>query len=327
MYKIKLKNNKEFDCDSSTTVLKAALNQGINLEYSCLSARCRSCKVQVVEGTYNELEKDTILTEEEKSAGFVLSCNIVPCSDMKLEAEVLEVDLPKKQIVPAKISKISYLKEDVIELIMRMPPKTEFNFLAGQFVNIQRGNDKRSYSIANLKNNENTLTFLIRNYQGGVFSKYWFEDAKENDLLRIEGPMGTFFYRENTTSENVVLLATGTGIAPIKAMLEQFSQETKWVQNKKVWLFWGGRKKEDLFLDFSFEGFSFQYIPVLSREENWSGEKGYIQNIALKQNIDWKTAEVYACGSPNMIETSRKVLVQNGLREELFFSDPFVSTN
>ncbi len=326
MYRIQLKNNKEFTCDSSSTILEAALQQEIGLEYSCLSARCRSCVVKIVEGDYKELRDNIVLSEEEKKQGFVLSCNTIPCSDIRLDIEDLGIKLFAKQIVPAKINAISHLSTDIVKVEMRLPPKNNFQFISGQFVNIIKGNEKRSYSIANIQNTENRLEFLIRNYEGGLFSRYWFNEAKENDLLRIEGPLGTFFYRENTC-KNIVFLATGTGIAPIKSILEQFKNNPELIKDKKVWLFWGGRRKEDLFLDFSIDTFDFIYIPVLSREENWKGEKGYVQDIALKQDIDWRETQVYACGSPDMIETSQKLLTQNGLADKMFFADPFVSTN
>lgn len=326
MYKIQLKNNKEFVCDSSSTILKAALEQGVGLEYSCLSARCRSCVVRVVEGEYEDLKDDIVLSKEEKEQGFVLSCNVMPRSDIRLDVEELNISLHKKQVVPAKINSISALSPEILKVELRLPPKADFRFIPGQFVDIIRGSHKRSYSIANVQNAENRLDFLIRNYQGGLFSHYWFNEAKENDLLRVEGPLGTFFYRENSC-KNIVFLATGTGIAPIKSILQQFQDDSRLVDGKKIWLFWGGRKKEDLFIDFSFNTFDFVFIPVLSREEKWNGEKGHIQDIALKQNIDWTDAQVYACGSPDMIETSRKILTQNGLADKMFFADPFVSTN
>ncbi|MFJ1262532.1 2Fe-2S iron-sulfur cluster-binding protein [Capnocytophaga canis] len=326
-YKVRLKNNKEFSCESSKTILEAALEQGIGLEYSCLSARCRSCVVRVVEGRYGNIKDDMVLSEEERKQGFVLSCNAVPCSDLQLDVEDLGMQLFKKQIIPVKINLISVLSSDIIRVELRLPPTANFRFIPGQYVNIIRGGEKRSYSLANVPNAENHLEFFIRNYHGGLFSKYWFREARQNDLLRIEGPLGTFFYRENDSCENVVLLATGTGIAPIRSILQQFAEKPHLIKNKKVWLFWGGRKQEDLFMDFSFDEFDFTFIPVLSQESNKNTEKGYVQNVALKQEINWLNSQVYACGSPNMIETSRTILVQNGLPSEMFFADPFVSTN
>ncbi|GIJ94272.1 FAD-binding oxidoreductase [Capnocytophaga stomatis] len=326
-YKVRLKNNKEFSCESSKTILEAALEQGIALEYSCLSARCRSCVVKVIEGKCENIKDDIVLLEEEKKQGFVLSCNAMPCSDLQLDVKDLGVQLFKKQIVPAKINLISILSPDIVRVELRLPPTASFKFIPGQFVNIIRGGEKRSYSLANVPNIENRLEFLIRNYEGGLFSKYWFEEAKQNDLLRIEGPLGTFFYRDNPDCKHIVLLATGTGIAPIQSLLTQFTRQPDLVKNKEVWLFWGGRKREDLFLEIAFDNDNFRYIPVLSREENWNGEKGYVQDIASKQNIDWSRTQVYACGSPLMIDTSKRILIEKGLQENLFFADSFVSTN
>jgi oxidoreductase FAD-binding domain protein len=140
----------------------------------------------------------------------------------------------------------------------------------------------------------------------------------------MEGPLGTFFYRNNPTCEEIVLLATGTGIAPIKAILNQWQQQPEQVKDKKIWLFWGGRKKEDLFWQPQTTLTNFTYIPVLTREDQWQGAKGYVQEIALQQPIHWQKAQVYACGSELMIQSAQKLLTQQGLKEENFFSDAFV---
>ena len=158
-----------------------------------------------------------------------------------------------------------------------------------------------------------------------MFSNYWFCEAKPNDLLRVEGPLGTFFYRHKEECTHIVLLATGTGIAPIKAILEQLQASPELLANKKVWLLWGGRKKEDLFWKPNFTFAHFEYIPVLTREDDWQGAKGYVQEIASSQTISWPTAQVYACGSEVMIQSAQELLTKQGLKEENFFADAFVA--
>ena len=209
--------------------------------------------------------------------------------------------------------------------MLRLPPKVDFQFLAGQYVDIIRNGHKRSYSISHSQYEGNQLKLFIRNYEGGLFSNYWFNEAKPNDLLRVEGPLGTFFYRHNEVCTDIVLLATGTGIAPIKAILEQLQASPELLVNKKVWLLWGGRKKEDLFWKPDFTFAHFEYIPVLTREDDWQGAKGYVQEIASAQAISWPTAQVYACGSEAMIQSAQELLSKQGLKEENFFADAFVA--
>ena len=326
-YTIHLKNNITYTCDESTSLLRAALDNDISLEYSCFEARCRSCKVKVLEGELENLREEKVLSSEEKAAGYVLSCNVVPRSNIRLDVEDLGIKLPVPQVSPCKISSITPINSNITEVILRLPPKVDFQFLAGQYVDIIRNGHKRSYSISHSKYEGSQLKLFIRNYEGGLFSNYWFNEAKPNDLLRVEGPLGTFFYRHDEACTDIVLLATGTGIAPIKAILEQLQASPELLVNKKVWLLWGGRKKEDLFWkpDFTFP--HFEYIPVLTREDNWEGAKGYVQEIALAQAISWPTAQVYACGSEAMIQSAQELLTKQGLKEESFFADVFIASN
>lgn len=325
MYTIHLKNNKHYLCEENTSLLRAALNNDICLEYSCFEARCRSCRVKVLEGEVENLQDENVLTAKEKAEGYVLSCNVVPRSDIVLDIEDLDIKLPKSQVTPCKVNTIIPINAHILKVVLRLPPKVDFQFLAGQYVDIIRNGHKRSYSISHSQYEGNQLKLFIRNYEGGVFSNYWFNEAKPNDLLRVEGPLGTFFYRHNEECTDIVLLATGTGIAPIKAILEQLQACPELLVNKKVWLLWGGRKKEDLFWKPDFTFTHFEYIPVLTREDDWQGAKGYVQEIASAQAISWPTAQVYACGSEAMIQSAQKLLTKQGLKEENFFADAFVA--
>ena len=330
MFEIVLKNDKKFECDSDTTIFEAARKSKIFLEHSCLTARCRSCVVKIISGKTKDVEEELVLTEEEKNQNFVLSCNAKPISDLKLDIEDLgNVILYDKKIVPAKINSIKKITKDVIKVIFRLPPTSNFNFNAGQYVNLIKGNLSRSYSIANKSNNNNQLEFFIKKYENGLMSKYWFEEAKLNDLLRIEGPLGSFFLRDSKI-DNIVFLATGTGVAPIKSILESIVESSENFLNKTFWLIIGARYKEDLFWKPNTEKgkINVKYIPVLSRQkEEWNGEKGYVQDVVLRQNINLENAQIYACGSNEMIQSAKKIFLKNSLKENSFFSDAFVQTN
>ena len=330
MFKIALKNGKSFTCDSNSTIFEAAKSNSIILQHSCLSARCRSCIVRVESGITTDKLEDLVLSSEEKSDKWVLSCNAIPTSNLVLDIEdLVEVKVFEKKIIPAKLQTISNLNDNVIEVSLRLPPNSNFGYISGQYVNITKGQIKRSYSIANAFHENGTLKFLIKKYENGLMSNYWFNEAKENDLLRIEGPIGSFFLRESEV-ENIVFLATGTGVAPIKAILESLNLHDKMLQNKNFWVFNGARNESDLF--WSPKEINviprLKYIPVLSRaDDDWKGERGYVQEIVLNSGIDLTNAQVYACGSNNMIESAKKILVQNGLNIKQFFSDAFLASN
>jgi CDP-4-dehydro-6-deoxyglucose reductase len=328
MFQIKLKNNKTFTCSKDLTIFEAARQNNISLEHSCLSARCRSCIVKVVSGSTTDKEEELVLNEKDKNQNFVLSCNAKPLSDLELDIEDLgEITLFEKKITPSKISVIEKLTDDVIKVVLRLPPNSNFNFNSGQYVNIIKGHITRSYSIANCSNHKNQLEFLIKNYENGLMSEYFFKEAKINDLLRLEGPIGTFFLRDSSF-KNIIFLATGTGIAPIKSILEGLDKSHEQYQNKNFWVFIGARHQEDLFWNPNFKNLNIKYIPVLSRQVNdWNGAKGYVQDIVLKQQIDLENTQVYACGSNDMINSAKELFFKNNLKENNFFSDAFVQTN
>jgi CDP-4-dehydro-6-deoxyglucose reductase len=330
MFKINLINGKSFTCDVGLTIFEAAKKSGITLEHSCLSARCRSCAVRIESGTTIDKLDDLVLSTEEKLNNWALSCIAIPTSDLVLDLEDLGgIQIFEKKILPAKIQAINRLNETVIKVSLRLPPNSNFAYNSGQYVHIVKGSIKRSYSLANAYRERGVLTFYIKKYENGQMSRYWFEEAKVDDLLRIEGPFGSFFLRE-TEVENIIFIATGTGFAPIKAILESISESERKLENKKVWVFIGARYDNDLLWHpHELNGFlNLKYIPVLSKaSQDWKGEKGYVQNIVVKQNIPLSDAQVYACGSIKMIESAKKLLIEKGLKNKNFFSDAFVETN
>ncbi|MDB9791492.1 FAD-binding oxidoreductase [Bacteroidia bacterium] len=328
MFIISLKNNKTFSCEKDSTIFEAAKKNNIVLEHSCLSSRCRSCVVKVLSGKTINKEEELVLTEEDKNANFVLSCNAKPLSDIELDIEDLgDITLFEKKIIPSKISIIEKLTDDILKIVLRLPPNSNFNFNSGQYVNIIKGNLTRSYSIANCSDHKNQLEFFIKNYENGLMSAYFFKEAKINDLLRLEGPTGTFFLRDSSF-KNIIFLATGTGIAPIKSILEGLDKSYEQYQNRNLWVIVGARYQEGLFWKPNFKNLNIKYIPVLSRPENdWNGAQGYVQDIVLNQQINLENTQVYACGSNNMINSAKELFIKNNLKESNFFSDAFVQTN
>lgn len=322
MFKVTLQDGKTFDCESNESIVAGALRNGVFLDHSCLTGRCSSCKFKILSGQ-TVCDTDEIpLSATEKGEGYVLSCIRRPASDILLEAEDLsEYGLTKPKTVPAKINEIKSLTEDIILVKLRFPPNQRPFFLEGQYVNVLKGSLKRSYSIANSNNSED-LDLIIKNYQGGLMSKYWFEEAKINDLLRLEIPKGTFFLRQHSGKSALVFLATGTGIAPIKSILENPKNQEAIKLYQQVIVLWGMNYSKELFWTPSQD--SIKFIPVLSRE---TLPKKYVQDYLAELSIDWLNSVVYACGSDEMIQESKLKSIQLGLKPNHFYSDAFVASN
>lgn len=198
MFTIHLKNDTHFICSPEDTILIGAQKVDIALDHSCKTGRCQSCKAKVIKGSSYANVDEIGLGELDKSNGYILTCVRTPTSDLTLDIEDLSsYSLEQLRTLPSKVDKITAISADVLELQLRIPPQSNFKYLSGQYINIIRGDYKRSYSIAN-SNSTSNLVFFIKNYEGGRFSNYLFNEAKINDLLRIEGPIGTFFYRKTS---------------------------------------------------------------------------------------------------------------------------------
>ena len=251
------------------------------------------------------------------------------CSDLTLEVKDLgDVVLPVSKTWPCRISQIDRWAPDVVRVILRLPPSADFSFLAGQYIDIIGPNGvRRSYSLANASAAGKTLELHIRAVANGAMSNYWFSQAQVNDLLRLHGPLGTFFLRP-LVSMDLVFLATGTGIAPVKAMLESLLDMPLEQRPRSVAVFWGGRLLQDLYWDVKSIAAGQRYIPVLSRPQpSWTGEVGYVQDVFLAHAPDLSNTVVYACGSNAMIQNAQGLLAQAGLPPSRYYSDAFVCSS
>jgi CDP-4-dehydro-6-deoxyglucose reductase len=285
------------------------------------------CRTRVLSGASTELSSEVALTSAERADGWILSCVRSATTAMSLEVEDLgSFSIPETKILPCRISERQLLAPQVMRVILRLPPSSNFRFLPGQYINVTSPNGvRRSYSLANADAVSNFLELHVRAVENGAMSDYWFNQAKVNDLLRLNGPLGTFFLRD-VTDKDVVFLATGTGIAPVKSMLEAM-----WAnlglehQPRSVKVFWGGRVQTDHYWNPEFPSGRDKFVKVLSRpSEDWSGARGYVQQVFMSGNPDLRNMVVYACGSNDMILSSRELLLQAGLPGRQFFSDAFV---
>ena len=325
---IVLANRKSFAAAPGSTVLEAARHAGLVLEHSCRTGRCGTCKARLLKGSVRELGADLALDAGQRADGWFLTCTNEAITDLQLD--ITDLDLPadvQTRTLPCRIDAIARLAPDVLKLVLRLPPRSALKYMPGQYIDlIGRDGLRRSYSIANAPAADGRLELHVRRVPGGMMSDHLFEHAKVGDLLRLNGPLGTFFLRD-VAGMDLIFLATGTGIAPVVAMLSALQARIGSPAPRSITLLWGGRRPEDLY--WSPPASDVTYIPVLSRAgAEWTGARGHVQQVLLDgARRHWATTRVYACGSVAMIESARAALMQAGLSSAAFFSDAFVSSS
>lgn len=340
-----LPSGKTFTVDDGETILQAALRSAVSLPYGCKSGSCGTCKSQVRDGKWQQGEHAVAaLTEQEEAEGKVLVCCAQPLSDLRLEARVLTGlgDVPVRKM-PARISKIERVSEDVAIVSLQLPAAERLQFRAGQYVEfILRDGTRRCYSMATAPHADALIQLHIRHLPGGRFTDMLFGAAqpaiKERDLIRIEGPQGTFFLREDN-DRPIILLASGTGFAPIKAIAEHIfhqgiNRDAPERKARQVHLYWGGRRPKDLYLDalprqWAQEQPNFTYTPVVSEarpEDAWQGRTGFVHEAVMSDWPDLSGYQVYACGTPAMVHSAERDFVARcALASDAFYSDAFTS--
>jgi CDP-4-dehydro-6-deoxyglucose reductase len=326
---VELECGGSFSADEGVSLLDAASASEVFLPYSCKTGRCSTCKCRILEGETSSLGPELGLTDEERMQGWVLSCVTTAVSDLLIAPDdLITVPLPPVKTLPCRISSLERVASDVLRVLLRIPPRASFEYLPGQYLDLIGPEGlRRSYSLASAQLQDGMIELHIRRVPGGLFSDYWFDQAKPNDLLRLRGPLGTFFLRDLPGS-NLYFLATGTGIAPIKAMLESLRELPDTERPASVSVLWGGRRQEDFYMDIAQLPGDHSFTPVLSRaDERWLGEKGYIQDVLLNKRPCFHDASVYACGSGLMIASAQSALCAAGLVSGRFYSDAFVCTS
>lgn len=326
-------SGRSFSAEADETLLSAGIRQGVGLPYGCKDGACGTCKCKMTEGHVTHgphLSK--ALSEAEEAEGYVLTCCAHPASDVVLQSrQVTDMGaLPVKKM-PVRVSTLQRLGPDVMVLQLQLPANDSFDYRAGQYIEfILPGGVRRSYSMANAPGTGRLLELHIRHLPGGVFTDHVFGVLKEKDILRVEGPYGSFFLRD-TSTQPMVLLASGTGFAPIKAVIEQLQSLPT---PRPATLYWGGRRPADLYMDDWVraklaEMPSLRYVPVVSDalpEDGWTGRTGFVHQAVLQDFADLSGHQVYACGAPIVVESARRdYTTRAGLPPEEFFADAFTS--
>lgn len=325
-----LPSNHAFEVKENEFILDAALRQGIAFPYGCRSGSCGTCLGKVVEGEvfYPQGLPLTVM-EHEHEQGKAVFCVSQAKSDLTLEVqEVSNSGDIEIKMLPARVNGLRKLADDVMEMTLKLPASERLAFKAGQYIEfILRDKSRRAFSLANSPSNDEYLELHLRNVPDGKFTDHVFSDMKEKAMVRIEGPFGSFYIRENS-NRPLILIAGGTGFAPIKSMLEQLIEQA---DTRLVYLYWGARAKDDLYRDDLAEKWAFQheninYIPVLSEpdeEDQWQGRQGFVHAAVAEDFADLSGYDVYMAGPPVMINAAKEAFSKQGLPMDQLFSDSF----
>lgn len=325
----------KFVAEADETILEAALRQGLTMPYGCRDGACGACKGKVLSGSVDHGKAQAhALNDAEKAAGLTLFCCAKAQSDLSLECKQVTsaTDIPVKTL-PSRIEKLERLAPDVIEMHLRLPASERLQFLAGQYIDILlKDGKRRSFSLANAPHDDALLQLHIRHVPGGLFTEQVFSSMKLRDILRFNGPHGSFYLREDSTKP-MIFLAGGTGFAPIKALVEHAIAENC---ARRIYVYWGAKARVDLYMPSLPEQWpaahqNISYIPVLSEpaeNDQWHGRTGLVHQAVTVDHENLADFQVYACGSPGMIEATKRDFIAAGLPEDEFFADVFsFSTN
>jgi CDP-4-dehydro-6-deoxyglucose reductase len=330
-YKVQIQSSgEEFTVEDNETVLDAALRQGITIPYGCRSGACGACKGTLVTGQINySLGKPPGIIQEEIDSGKALMCQAIPESDLVVDVIVIETakEIEIKNL-PCRVTKQEKLCHDVIRLYLKLPESERLQFLAGQYIDILlKDGRRRSFSIANAPHDDEYIELHIRHIPDGDFTTHIFNEMQEKELLRFEGPLGTFTLQEDS-NRPIIFMAGGTGFAPIKGIIEHaFSEGVK----RPMHLYWGARAKRDLYLEdlpkqWAQQYNNFTFTPVLSEpmsEDNWQGKTGFVHEAIIEDYPELSTYEIYAGGPPLMVEAGVNAFTKHGLEKTCYFTDAF----
>ena len=318
-----------FEAGADEPILEAALRHGLMVPYGCRDGVCGACRSKVLSGqvAYGKIPP-VGLGPAERESGYALLCCARAQSDVVIEARELRSsgEIPVKTL-PARVEKMTLAAPDVMLLELKLPARERLQFLAGQYVDILlKDGRRRAFSLANAPHDDARLQLHVRRIPGGHFTEHVFTTMKERDLLRINGPHGGFYLREDS-AKPILLVAVGTGFAPIKAIVEHAIAEG---MQRPMTIYWGGRRRPDLYLSALAGGWTqehIRYVPVLSEpapDDSWAGRTGLVHLAAMQDFPDLSGHQAYVCGSPAMVAAARRDFVgQCGLPEHEFFADAF----
>lgn len=323
-----------FEVEADESVLTAALRSGLVIPYGCKNGACGSCKGKVISGTVDYgVYQEKALPAAEREQGKALFCQAKPLTDCVLEARLVGKagDIQVKTL-PCRIHKLAKVTHDVIILHLKLPASERLQFLAGQYLEfVLRDGSRRSFSMGNAPHDDELVEIHVRHVPGGQFTDHVFGKLKEKDILRFEAPLGTFFLREDS-DKPIVFVASGTGFAPIKSIVEHALHKGI---TRSMTLYWGGRRPHDLYLHELAQKWAsdhaafINYVPVISDalpEDEWKGRTGFVHRAVMEDFPNLSAHQVYACGVPIMVDSARgDFIAKCKLPEEEFYADSFTT--
>ena len=325
-------SGQQFQVEDGEAVLAAALRQGLVLPYGCKNGACGTCKGKIVSGTVDfGVYQPKALPDEDKARGKALFCQAKPLSDLVIEARTIGAAKGiEVKMLPCRVHKLERLADDVMVLQLKLPANEKLVFLAGQFIEfLLKDGSRRSFSMANAPHDAELLQLHVRHVAGGQFTDHVFGKMKERDILRFEGPLGTFFLREDS-AKPLVFVASGTGFAPIKSIIEAAVNKGL---TRPMTLYWGARRPKDLYMNALAESWAarglLKYVPVVSEalpEDGWNGRSGFVHRAVMADFPDLSGHQVYACGVPVMVDAARRDFTAAcRLPEDEFYADSFTT--
>jgi len=320
----------EFTAEENETILEAAIRQGVGLPYGCRNGACGKCAGEVISGeTACDADSLRATAKKEYEAGKTLFCQACATSDLEIKVReiVKNTDIEIKTL-PCRVEKMALLTHDIMKLQLKLPETERMQFMAGQYLEILlKDGKRRAFSIANAPHDDDFIELHIRHVPDGQFGDFVFDGLKEKTLLRIEGPLGSYFLREDS-KRPIILMGGGTGFAPLKGMLEHAFYIK---HDRPIHLFCGARAKRDLYMDDIVKPWleqhkNLKYTAVLSNpaeDDNWQGETGLVHESVVKHYPDLSGFDVYLSGPPPMVKAGMDLFYEKGLPETQIYSDSF----
>ena len=324
-------SERSFEVREGESILNAALRQGVMLPYSCKNGTCGSCKGKLKSGRVSyPFHPPMALDDAEIEAGFALLCQAAPLEDLKIQAhEIAAVrDIPVRMF-PARVIEKEQLAPNVVRLRLKLALTQRLQFLAGQYVDaLLAGGKRRAFSIASSPTFDEEIELHIRHVEGGDFTGWVFEELQERDILRFEGPLGTFFVRNDEPQRPIIMMGGGTGFAPLKSMVEDLLEHR---DKRAIDFYWGANSTDELYLNdlpkqWAEDHDHITYRSAVSGPDHEAEEdyfSGLVHEAVLDDHSDLSGYDVYMSGPPAMIEAARNAFLSHGLPEDRLFYDSF----
>jgi len=321
-------SGRQFQAREGETVLGAALRNGVVLPYSCKNGTCASCKCRLTDGVVDYPYNPPVALEfGDLGQGIGLSCQAVPVSDLTIEAREIEqvADIPVR-MWPARVESLERFTPEIMRLRLKLPRAARMQFLAGQYIDIlMPGGKRRAFSIASAPSEADFIELHVKHVDGGGFTGHVFSDMELKEILRLEGPLGTFFVRKKS-DRPMLMMGGGTGFAPLKSMIEELIECG---DPRPLTLFWGVARESDLYATALIEQWkgshpNFRFVPVLvDPHDGWKGEQGFVHDALLRHYSNLSRFDVYMSGPPAMVHSARAEFLKAGITEQHLFYDSF----